>query len=205
MKSIFIFILFFPAIIFCQDSLHSSKAVLFGINDFHLDTFNGGAGIKTWTSEDFALTGKIKASYSRNEREKTQYLNGNTDKSYLLGFSFGIEKHFSLLSKASPYFGTNIGIGYDFKSTQVNSSAFPGMYYTNEQITKNLTFNINLSFGIEYFISKGISLGGQYNFGAEYGRGSEELKVPYSDGTEVKTKILNLGISSGELILAVYF
>jgi hypothetical protein len=184
--------------------VQNQKALLFSIDEFRLDSFHGGIGLKYWIPEGFAVLGKINYSSSNAERAKTEKLTGNNDRDIMYGALLGLEKHFSASKYISPYIGVSIGAGYENKNGKVNSANYIGDIYSTEQTTSTYSYTLNISFGAELFILECISLAGQYNFGAAYNSGEEEYKTPYSRTTMDATE-LHIGISSGELILAVYF
>ena len=210
MKTKIIFLLIFAASVAAQNDkpeaigMQHKKALLFSINEFRLESFNGGVGLKFWTSESFALLGKINYSYSKTERDKTEKLTGNIDKDISYGASIGFEKHLSIVKNISPYVGVSFSAGFEDKNEKVNSADYLGAIYTNERTTSSYSLSANLSFGAEFFLTESISLAGQYNLGAEYSSGEEEYKTPYSS-TKMDVSDLNVGTSSGALIIAVYF
>jgi hypothetical protein len=186
-----------------SESRHRT-AVLFSINEFRLDSFNGGIGFKYWVSDGFAQITTINGSYSKAEREQTAALTGNIDKDIVYGASMGIEKHWGITRNISPYLGASIGVGFEDKSEKVNSANYLGALYTTERITSSTSYSLELSFGVEVFLAEHISLAGQYNLGGVQKSGEEEYKTPYSS-TKMKISELAVGVSSGGLILAVYF
>lgn len=180
------------------------KGVLFSINELRLDSFKGGIGFKYWVSDGFAQITTINGSYSKAEREQTATLTGNIDKVIVYGASIGIEKHWGVTRDISPYLGASIGVGFEDKNEKVNSANYLGVLYTNERITTSTSIFLNLSFGVEVFLTEYISLAGEYNLGGVKKSGEEEYKTPYS-ATKMNISELTLGVSSGGLILAVYF
>ena len=180
------------------------RGVLFSINEFRLDSFNGGVGFKYWVSDGFAQVTTINGSYSKAEREQTTTLTGNIDKDIVYGASMGIEKHWGITRDISPYLGASIGVGFEDKSEKVNSAVYLGTLSTNERITSTTSVFVNLSFGVEVFLAEHVSLAGEYNLGGVKKSGEEEYKTPYSS-TKMNISELTVGISSGGLTLAVYF
>ncbi|MCX6151349.1 MAG: hypothetical protein NTX22_12535 [Ignavibacteriales bacterium] len=210
MKTKIILFLILAATIAAQDnktevaSMRNKQSLLFSINEFRLESFNGGFGFKFWALDDFALLGKINYSYSKAERDKTAKLTGNIDENMSYGASIGIEKHISMAKNISPYIGVSFTAGFEDKNEKVNSANYLGAIYTNEQKTLSKSISVNLSFGVEYFLTESVSLAGQYNFGAVFNSGEEEYKTPYS-ATKMDVSDFKIGISSGALIVAVYF
>jgi hypothetical protein len=154
--------------------------------------------------DGYILLGKIHYSYSKTDRDKTERLTGNIDKDIMYGASLGIEKHFSVTKTLSPYYGASIGIGFEDKSELVDSPNYIGSYYTTEQKTSSNIISFHISLGVELYLTESISLAGQYNLGAVYSPGTEEYITPYSS-TTMDVSELQGGISSGELIIAIYF
>lgn len=125
--------------------LPHKKALLFSINEFRLESFNGGVGLKFWTSKSFAVLGQINYSYSKAERDKTEKLTGNIETDISYGASIGFEKHLSMVKNISPYFGLSIGIGFENRTEKVNSASYLGTIYTNERTTSSYSLSASLS------------------------------------------------------------
>jgi hypothetical protein len=210
LKTKIFFILMMTASAFAQDTKpeiiehQNQKALLFSMNEFKLGAFDGGIGFKYCITDAFTLLGKIHYSYSKTDRDETERLTGDIDKDVMYGASLGFEKHFSVTKTLSPYYGATLGIGFEEKSGQVNSASSIGFFYTTEQKTSSKIISFHISLGVELYLTESISLAGQYNLGAVYSPGTEEYITPYSS-TTMDVSELQGGISSGELIIAIYF
>ncbi len=81
MKKIYLFIIVLMlSSLFAQErevvensSRNSNKAILFNFDNFSLNSFNGGIGIKYWPSNKTAYVGKINISHLKGEKEKTGF------------------------------------------------------------------------------------------------------------------------------------
>ena len=207
--NIFLFLMI-TASAFAQDAKpeiiehQNQKALLFSLNEFKLGSFDGGIGFKYCITDAYTLLGKIHYSYYKTDRDKTERLTGSIDKDIMYGASLGIEKHFCVTKALSPYYGAALGIGFEDQSGLVDSPDYIGSYYTTEQKTSSTMYFFHISLGVELFLTEHISLAGQYNLGAVYSPGTEEYITPYSS-TKMDVSELQGGISSGELIVAIYF
>ena len=190
-------------------SFAGKKAIIFNFNNFSLDAFEGGIGLKYWKSNQTAVIVRLGVSVIKSEKEKSAELMGEENSAVEAGIDFGIERHVKINKKFSPYWGAVIGAGYERVKRKIVLSERLHYYdfstghnngTTAELISVRLKFNI----GIEYFLHKQISLVGQYSFGGLYKFGTEEI---ISNIVDVSRRVseLNTGISSSSLILAIYF
>ncbi|HVO75556.1 MAG TPA: outer membrane beta-barrel protein [Ignavibacteriaceae bacterium] len=179
--------------------------LLFSINDFKLNSFKGGAGLKFLVSDQVALLAVLKYSHSLNKLEPGDLLSGSEDKISEYGFNAGTEVHFYFSNNISPYLAGVFGISSVNKNEKTESASYLMPIYSNEKISTSFSFSFELSFGLEYFLWENVSLSGQYNLGLSIASGEEEYKNPYSEPTKMNIKAFDAGISSGELIIAVYF
>ena len=214
-RLIFVLIILMGSLLFAQvsDTLETNnykgkKAILFDFNNFSLDTFRGGIGLKYWTSNRTAYAGKIKLSVIKDEKEKSEQLMGEESNEILIGVDFGIEKHIAFMDRISPYYGGTIGAGFEKVNNKVtlgetiDSFRYPS-YYNNETETSLISFTLLFNFGIEFFVHKSISLAGQYSFGGFYKFGEEKIVSNIVEDSRQITQ-LNTGISSSSLILSIY-
>jgi len=210
LKQIILCILIFTVTGFSQTSnsesgeLKIQKALLFSINGLELDTFDGGIGFKTTIQENYSLIVKIQYMYAKHETDKTERLTGNTDKDLKYGGLLGFQKRLNTLKNITPYVGSMIGGAYEEKTSTVNSADYIGAIYTNKTLTSLYSVSIHIFLGVEFFLTESISLSGQYNIGGIYSFGKEDYETLYSKSTMDVSDIRG-GITSGELILSIYF
>ena len=197
----------------------NSKAVLFdfsGLSFLGAGAFNGGFGAKYFLTDVLALRGSLQfltvsQSVAANPSAGTTGTDGSTSATQF-GLSAAAEYHL-LKTRVSPYVGG--GLSFSTMSTQ---SKPPVTGATAQTTTKNkiagevingVTYDAGLNFGIdglagvEFFITKEVSLA------AEYQLGYSVLSRYDQDVAGAKTKVGSLnsfGISAtGLLTLAFYF
>jgi hypothetical protein len=181
------------------------SALLFNIENFKLNSFNGGMGIKFWLSKNVALLSKIKYSHSKDKLDATTQLSGSDNFSTGYGISFGGEKHLTVAKTISPYVAVTAGFDHNVKQETIIPPDYLQPNYSSQRKTEETSYSFYFSFGAEYFLSNNVSLSGQYNVGVMTGLSEETYETYYSAPTTMNASSLDYGISSGELIIAVYF
>ncbi len=210
MKLYFLLLVLLISNFFAQENDSSSAnpnrqpALLFCINELRLSGINGGAGMKWFVDESRRLIVTTNFSYDSDEIEKTERTAGSTETNYSIGITAGVNTHFNFLKDISPYFGWAVGFEFEKDKSSVNPVSYYSQYYKEERTKTSKIFSLVISFGAEYYITDNISLSGQYNLGGNYSLGNEIYETNYFK-TDIDLKEWNLGLSSGELILAVYF
>ncbi len=213
--ALMIVLLLIPSLLFSQESqrfnpdkLRNKNAILFSIDGFKLGSVNGGLGWKKWTAGNLILFTTFKINYSKEIKEKTNALSGIENHHTSFGATFGLLKHLNLKNKLLPYFGGQLGGGYEQTEhkTIPNDELFSYFYratYSNETKRKLTTISLHLIFGVEYFVKNNISIEGQYRFGGNYGFGNDKTISNLVDGDQDVTKT-ELGIWSSSIILSIY-
>lgn len=115
----------------------------------------------------------------------------------------GFEKHQGMNSKhthrLSPYWGVELPIGkrnYEYNLT--NSKDGQNFYNSgtfNRKVTKAYTVGLNLLYGIDFYIAKGIFIGTEIGYGfvrEKYGIGN----ITTFDGTNTDTRSIPMGSNS---------
>lgn len=197
----------------------NSKAVLFdfsGLSVLGAGAFEGGFGGKYFLTDVLALRGSLQfltasQSVDANPPAGTTGTDGSTSATQF-GLSAAVEYHL-LKTRVSPY----VGGGLMFSTTSTQSKP-PVTGATAQTTTKNriagetiggVTYNAGLNFGVnglagvEFFITKEVSLAAEYQLGYSIlSRYDQDV-----GGTTTKVGSLNsFGISAtGLLTLAFYF
>ena len=188
-------------------ALEGRNALLFSIENLSLSSFNSGIGWKHWSSNSLAIIGNITVMYSKDKKESTDVLMGNESSQMQFAISFGAEKHIRFIDKISPYFAGRFGFGYESIESKVIPSNrlyyFDLSYYENESKSKLLSLSLDISFGIEYYLTDNISISGQYNLGGRYKFGEEKIVSTIVEDTRDISNI-NIGISSSSFIISIY-
>jgi opacity protein-like surface antigen len=210
-KLILLCLVFLPFSLFSQttqnDSLKFNNAILFNFNGLNLNAFDNGFGLKKWLSDNIALNGKMKISVHKDEKERTDALNGSEDYQNSFELTVGLERHFGRIYSLSPYIGGQLGYGYErIENKIIPNTAFsflgPSTYLYELEI-RSSSVSLQMVVGVEYFLRKNISLSGQYSIGGFYSFGTEKtVSTTVDDKQDISE--WHLGISNSALILSIY-
>jgi len=175
-----------------------SKAVQF---DFYFQSFISGRvhGIagKYWWTNNLAMRAGL--MFKRESYKRDFYYTDQSDDEVVdtdIRLSLGIEKHFKSLKKLSPYIGGKVGVLLkkhdEYEKTTDNGKI--------ERKRPEYSYTVGVLFGVEYWITKNISLSGHH-----------EIDLLYSLYTEEEDKIKTLKwpltkiySSTSCLILSIY-
>jgi opacity protein-like surface antigen len=200
-----------------------SKALLFsfsGLSNLGANEFQGGIGGKYFLSNDMALRAGLQfATASQtipaNPPAGVSGQDG-TVSALQLGVSGVIEYHLTR-TRVSPYIGGGLGISYtttESKNAIVGGGSqttvkndISGETIGGANFAGGMEFTIGAVAGVEFFVSKEVSLGAEYMLGFIT---NSRLDQEVSNGTTTTTTktggLTMIGIkSSGVLTLAVYF
>jgi opacity protein-like surface antigen len=207
----------------------NSKAVLFefsGLATLGAGAFNGGFGAKYFLTDVLALRGSLQFSTASQTITPAtppgsgQVETDGSSSATQFGLSAAAEYHL-LKTRVSPYVGG--GIGFSSTSTQLKSAgnSTPPAVYTQTIVKNNSTgitiggvpyaagfdFGIAGIGGVEFFITKEISLSAEYQLG--YSLNSPYDQQSTTGAVTTTTKVggtSTFGITSaGILTLAIYF
>ena len=115
----------------------------------------------------------------------------------------GFEKHQGMNGKhthrLSPYWGVELPIGKRNYEYNLTNSKDGQNYYTggtfNNKVTKANTVGINLLYGIDFYVAKGVFVGTEIGYGfmhQKYGNSN----ITTSDGTSSNTRSIPMGSNS---------
>jgi hypothetical protein len=198
-----------------------SKAMLFtfsGLSFLGAGAYNGGVGVKYFLTSNIGLRGSLIGGYG-SQTVKTTLTSGGKDGSNsgsTIGIALGAEYHLTF-ARVSPFIG---GTGM-FSSTSTKQvipvNVVGGSETTDKNLSTQLTFvpGKTLSLGgiggVEFFITKELSLSAEYQLGYAFPIGYTTTHTVVTGGVTQETKtdvegITRLGITNtGALTLAVYF
>jgi hypothetical protein len=171
------------------------KGIIFAWNgswDFGNGTFKGGIGYKHWLSGSFAV--KTFFTYSKEDAPHVNnYYPDTRVKRESFSILVGAEDHFRSQSRLSFFLGGSV----QFKASSLKyTDVFPyGMFVEIE--SHEHIWGGQLSLGMEHFISKRISLLGQYQIDLTL---TEEWF-----GNRLDSVSYNLDTSTSLLMLTIYF
>jgi hypothetical protein len=174
-----------------------TKCLSFNFNGFNLGTIGGGIGGKMWTSNATAYTLSIGGSFYSNNTEANAQTTEGKESSSFVQIQAGFEQHTDLGSGFSPYFA-GIAFGSFLTQKQTYARPLPGPGDEFNQTTNSV--GAMVGFGVEYWLTKRISVAGQQLFQASYRFGNQTSNSQTRNTSGFST---NLGTSA--LILSIYF
>ncbi len=197
-------------------STAGNKGILFqfsGLNALGAGAYNGGFGAKLFLSDYMAVRGVVCLALSSSKIPANPGAGqigadgGNSSSTF--GIGGGIELHLTK-NRISPYFGG--GIMLTSRSTESKpADTAPAGGTINQTVTKNADgyteFSFGGIFGVEYYITDGVSLSAEYLIGvALTSNKDEEVTTAGRTITTPQGSSSNIGITNGgTLTLAVYF
>lgn len=132
--------------------------------------------IRYFYKNNFAFRCRFKYSSTNYSNKLYDYNLSNppadvkeTDNEFNL--ALGAEYHFTGTPKLSPYLGAELGMG--LSNQKLTATNFDGHQYSmgdnyEKSITGGQSFLIGLVFGADYYITKGVYLGGEISYGFGY-------------------------------------
>ena len=207
------------------DITTGSKAVLFtisGLDGLGAGAYNAGIGGKYYLMNPIALRASLAFS-ATSQKVPTTAASGGTDGSQsgmMFGISAGAEYHLSF-ARVTPYAGgllsffnvsnkvvSPINVANGPKTTTTNSSGLTGLGVLGYVPQKS--FVLGGIGGVEFFITKEVSLGAEYQLGWHLPLGYEsKVKTEGTPSTESTTKYVGYSefsiSNNGALTLSVYF
>ena len=194
------------------DMIKGSKAVLFefnGLSFLNVGSYKGGFGAKYYIGPNRAVRGALLFNRYSVDIPWTSQTEGNDgyEKATQFGIQAAAEIHVGS-GRVDPYFGA--GVEFIITRTKhADPSPDPQTEYKNFSLagySPGTGFHLFAIGGLEYFITKIISLSAEYQIGLEY------LSMPDQEtstsGQTISTSggsILEIGIqTAGFLTLAVY-
>ena len=159
----------------------NSKAMLFsfsGLSNLGANTFNGGLGGKYFLSDVLALRASLQFAHaSQNDLANPGVGQVGTDGSRTatqFGASAAVEYHL-LKTRVSPYVGGNVGFSTTSTEQKSFGSVTPPNVFTQTTTdnstagllgyTAGTTFSVAAITGVEFFLTKELSLTGEYQLG----------------------------------------
>lgn len=188
----------------------SRNAVSFSFDGFDLGKIDGGVGGKHWFSTTSALRASLDFFVEATEGDVVgQQTNGRS--AIGVGISAVAERHTSRLEaieRVSPY----LAGGFRFAASGFSENTkFPlaNSVQRTENDGNELDFRVLVGFGVEYRLSRRLSLAGEHTFGASIVRTNRDALQVFNDGTRITTerndRVFRLGTDTSRLILSVYF
>ena len=179
-----------------ENSNYHTTALSFSFNGLNLGSYNGGVGGRRWISNSTVVNASIGGSIYERKYDKTATLDNGLEKSKSLYVGIGVENHLESSNDFSPFVSYRFEYGFH---NQFYRSAFG----SNEQRESTSSININVGFGVEYWILDRVSLSGQHLFNARYEFGERSTGGTPNEIQKIKGFQAGSGITS--MILSIYF
>jgi hypothetical protein len=187
-----------------------SKALLFsfsGLNNLAANTYNGGIGGKYFLTAPLAVRAALQFANSATVTKATAPMTLDaTTSSTTYGISAGAEYHFAV-SRVSPYGGAEVL--FSSTSSESKSSAVSSTTQTtlkNALGSAGTTIKVSAILGAEFFMTKELSLGGEYQLGfSSTSRPNEESTTGSTTTTRNGGSATQIGIGTTLLTLSLYF
>jgi len=199
------FLLFIPMQLFAQENeeVYKTTSLNFEINTLSLRSFYGGIGGKTWLSDSFTLVSSIGAQFSKEIYDQTAELTEGEMESFTIHFRSGIEKHFNMGSDISLYLPFGISLGYGNSNYTHRIEKDTTMIIPEAQL-RDYRLSADIGLGIEFWVSKRISLSGQHLFSFSYTTSKTTYKN-YEDRENRSYHTFSFRTGTSAIILAIYF
>ncbi len=165
----------------------------FGFAGPSIGPLTSGVGMKYYISDDLALrilAGLNTTSGDPTFSDSTSAKPSTTD----FGIGVGIEKHFRPLYSTSPYVGAQVSFG--------SHSYDNGGSGIAEEKNSASTFNVGVLAGFDWFMTRGMALGGELNLGFTSTSGSHTVgSITTNDQTQSDISLA----TGGSVHFLVYF
>ncbi len=170
-----------------------------------LTTPVAGIGLRWYVADNIALRGGIGfGTYSMSQNDAGTGLTEATSSGTTFGIQAMAEWHMTPVSAISPYLGAGLQFN-SFSATNkpsVASSPSPGTITEEDGSATQFSFLVNA--GFEWFFTKAMSLGGEYQLGISTTSGSETGKTSSTSTTVDYPSTFTLGTSAFSVILSFY-
>jgi hypothetical protein len=177
-----------------------TKALSFNINGLTLSGLNGGLGGKVWLANNRALVGSVDGAFSRNFSGAIDSTEQDLkDRYWSAAVNVGMEWHFEWVPGLSPYLVGGALLGNDGSHRTYGSSS---VVYTSKSFWTNV--GARGGFGLEYWLSRRISVAGQQLVQAQYRFGNNEDRSTSGPTINRDVSQFNLDLGTSSIILSVY-
>lgn len=204
----------------------------FGLNSFNYGTNAGNLAIpelrfRHFMSDKMALRARIGLGSTSNTVKETQNVGGSDlaleakiGNGFGISLSPGIEFHLPGTDKLSPYYGAQLGFGFNTGTSLdvTNASNYnAGLGFTgvasgnkrSETGGSQMAINLGLFMGADYYITNSIFVGGEFGLGLFNMTSTGEGETAVNGGAAVKTGTASsfdlFGVTAGNVRLGFKF
>lgn len=185
----------------------TNRALSFTIDDLSLGTLDGGVGMRWFIGQRTALRATLRLNVESTE----DVVQGQSDtgrSAFGVGSTFLVEWHTRSFRRVSPYIGAGAGVQFDAYSETRELSADNQLVRQRDKGTV-VDFHVNAGMGVEVYLSKSISLSGEYLFTAAVRSLEGQVVNTYRDAPETTMDrdltSFRFGTGASSLILSIFF
>lgn len=186
----------------------SNRALSFSFDALSLRGLDGGLGGKFWIGSGTAL--RLSFDFRVDSNEDVVEAEGVDDGLSAVrgGLGFMVEWHSAHLGRVSPYLGSGFGVGASASSRTIDFG--PSNERARTRIKNDaLDFRILAALGVEWQITRRVSLAGEHQIGAFVELGSTERIESFRAAPEVVTmsdvRRFSFGSATSSIIVSIYF
>lgn len=137
-----------------------------------LNNINGGIKFRKFLKEKTALRLGVDAGGGTTVQKFTNQLNDKEEgerknSNYNIVFLPGLEFHTAGTEKLSPYFGFDLGAGFNTSTEKLTDVDDGNRYrkdFGRERTNNSINYNLNLVVGADYYIAQNVFLGAEFGF-----------------------------------------
>ncbi len=172
---------------------------LHGLDRLGLGTYEGGLGIRWFPWDRIAFRPVVDVRYAEDRIAGEEDRSDQVRRSWDVGFSLALERHFAMWRRLGSYAGVGAGFGYgeDTDDRSVPPDPPAGMNLRTEQRT--LSTGMWGLFGIQWALSKAVHIGAEYELAYRYTKEENKLhqaELPPTIAPERTRQSLGIGTSS---------
>ncbi|HET6400842.1 MAG TPA: outer membrane beta-barrel protein [Candidatus Kapabacteria bacterium] len=169
----------------------------FGFGGPSIGPLTSGVGLKYYISDDLALRILAGLNTTSGMANDTNAAKPSTTN---FGIGVGVETHFRPLYSTSPYVGAQISFG---SSSDDNGESGNGSETSPPEVKhSSSTFNVAVLAGFDWFMTKGMALGGEMNLGFT----STSSSTTIGSTTTNNQSMTGIGLATGgDVHFLVYF
>lgn len=185
----------------------SNRALSFSFDALSLRGLDGGVGGKLWIGPGTALRLSFDFLIESDEDVAVDAVDDGLS-AVRGGLGFMVEWHSAHLGRVSPYLGTGFSVGAGASSRTTRFSAPSDRVQTRFKTTA-LDFSILAALGVEWQITRRVSLSGEHQIGANVLLGTTERIESFTNAPEVvndgDTRQFSFGTGTSSIIVSIYF
>jgi len=188
---------------------NGDKALVFtfsGLSNMSLGSYDGGVGLRYYIGDALALRPGINFGMASGDDESKNGTDVEAESSsWSLRASVALEKHRAAGSSSlSPYYGVGAALGAGHSESERRRTVLADSTLKEETASDSRNASVFLLAGFEWGFADGITLGGEYQFGARFFSSELELKNDVGPvDSQFDRSQFSLDVSAASLFLSV--